>query len=131
MQEVQEIPIWMKERLRRYQTEGCLHLITFSSYQRLPYLHAAEARECFERSLEMVRVRYGLAVIAYVVMPEHVHLLVSEPERCLLSAALHGLKLSVAKRRPERPFSTVRYHDSMSSVRGRSRRRSGVSTGTR
>ena len=31
-------------------------------------------------------------------MPEHVHLLVSEPEGELLSVALQGLKLSVARR---------------------------------
>jgi len=29
--------------------------------------------------LELMRVRYRFAVIGYVVMPEHVHLLISEP----------------------------------------------------
>jgi putative transposase len=39
----------------------------------------------FEMALEEARARYGMLVFGYVVMPEHVHLLVSEPERELLS----------------------------------------------
>jgi putative transposase len=39
-----------------------------------------------------------MCVYGFVVMPEHVHLLVSEPERDSLSDAIHSLKLSFAKR---------------------------------
>jgi REP element-mobilizing transposase RayT len=39
-----------------------------------------------------------MCVYGYVVMPEHVHLLVSEPERGVLEDATHYLKLSFAKR---------------------------------
>src|SRR5271167_2797300 len=45
-----------------------------------------------------MRRRFGLRVYGYVVMPEHVHLLVSEPERGTLAEAIHYLKLSFAKR---------------------------------
>jgi len=38
------------------------------------------ARETFEAELERVRAWYGCYVTGYVVMPEHVHLLISEPE---------------------------------------------------
>jgi putative transposase len=34
----------------------------------------------FEQALETARLKYGFFVLAYVVMPEHVHLLVTEPE---------------------------------------------------
>ncbi len=44
-------------------------------------------------------------------MPEHVHLLVSEPTRALLSKAIQALKLSVAVQRRERPFWQARYYD--------------------
>jgi putative transposase len=44
-------------------------------------------------------------------MPEHVHLLVSEPRRALLSRALQSLKVSVAVQRRERPFWQPRYYD--------------------
>lgn len=39
------------------------------------------ARDTFERELERVRRWYGCFVAGYVVMPEPVHLLISEPER--------------------------------------------------
>jgi putative transposase len=45
-----------------------------------------------------VRRSFGLCVYAYVVMPEHVHLLVSEPERGLLADALKSLKQGVSRR---------------------------------
>jgi putative transposase len=44
-------------------------------------------------------------------MPEHVHLLVSEPRKATLAQAIQALKISVAKRRVERPFWQARYYD--------------------
>ncbi len=44
-------------------------------------------------------------------MPEHVHLLVSEPEGSLLAKVVQALKLSVALQRRERPFWLARYYD--------------------
>src|SRR2546426_12645315 len=51
-----------------------------------------EARNTFEAALERFRQQYGLCVYGYVVMPEHVHLLVSETERGTLSQATQSLK---------------------------------------
>jgi putative transposase len=101
----------MPKELVRYQQTGDLHFVTFSCYQRLPYLRSVEARELLERSLETMRVRYGFFVSAYVVMPEHVHLLVSEPLKSDLATVLQALKLSVAVQRTERPFWQKRYYD--------------------
>jgi putative transposase len=50
-------------------------------------------------------------VVGYVVMPEHVHLLVSEPDRDLLADGLQALKLSVVRRSKPRPFWQPRYYD--------------------
>ena len=52
-----------------------------------------------------------LCIFGYVVMPEHVHLLVTEARQGLLSTAVQALKLSVAMRRSERPFWLPRYYD--------------------
>ena len=54
---------------------------------------------------------YQFEVIGYVVMPEHVHLLLSEPGKDLLSVALQALKISVSKRAEGRPFWQARYYD--------------------
>ena len=97
----------MTRGLVRYQQAGDFHLLTFSCYHRLPYLAAAGARDLFESALERVRRRYNFVVAGYVVMPEHVHLLVSEPRDGVLARAVQALKLSVSVRRHERPFWRV------------------------
>jgi REP element-mobilizing transposase RayT len=51
----------------------------------------------FLRALEKTARDYQVTV-GYVVMPEHVHLLVSEPERENLSTVIKALKQSVARR---------------------------------
>jgi putative transposase len=98
--------------LRRYQEARCLHFVTFSCDQRLPLLGIPSARDCFLSTLEQVRGYYGFYVTGYVVMPEHVHLLISEPERVLLSVALQMLKQIVSQKLPhERRFWQPRYYD--------------------
>jgi REP element-mobilizing transposase RayT len=67
--------------------------------------------ELFEDALERVRLRYLFVVAGYVVMPEHVHLLVNEPGRGLLSRTVQALKLSVSMRSRERPFWQAHYYD--------------------
>ncbi len=101
----------MTKGLVRYQHTGGMHFVTFSCFHRQPHLGSPEARNLFERSLEAMRTRYGFVVCGYVVMPEHVHLLVNEPERADLSTALQALKLSVSVQRNERPFWQTRYYD--------------------
>jgi len=97
--------------LKRYQQEGDDHFITFSCHHRKPYLNTPTARDIFLDSLERTRSRYRFEILGYVVMPEHVHLLVSEPPDDLLSKALQALKISVARRLTERPFWQTRYYD--------------------
>ena len=101
----------MPRGLVRYQQTGDFHFLTFSCYRRRAYLDPAEARELFESALERIRRRYRFVVAGYVVMPEHVHLLVSEPRRGTLASVVQALKLSVSLRRPERPFWQARYYD--------------------
>jgi putative transposase len=48
--------------------------------------------------LERVRRRYLLVVIGYVVMPEHFHLLITEPQIGTPSTVMQALKLSFARR---------------------------------
>jgi len=49
------------------------------------------------RALENTRTRYALRVFGFVLMPEHVHLLLSEPERGTLARALQSLKSASAR----------------------------------
>ncbi len=83
--------------LERWHGGHDLHFITFSCYGRQPLLATAQRRDLFLEVLERVRRRYSWVVLAYVVMPEHVHLLVSEPAERPLSTAIQALKLGFAR----------------------------------
>jgi putative transposase len=83
----------MPRTLHRFYGADDLHFVTFSCYQRRPLLDNDVRRDLLLKILERVRRRYRLVVLAYVVMPEHVHLLLSEPQRETLSTAIQALKL--------------------------------------
>jgi putative transposase len=84
--------------LERFYGSGDLHFVTFSCYRRLPLLAGWSRRDMFLRALEKVAREYRVGVVGYVVMPEHVHLLLSEPERDDLSVVIKALKQSVSRR---------------------------------
>ena len=86
----------MPTGLNRFQQTRQLHFLTFSCYQRRPLLGTAAARDVFENVLERFRQRYRFYIAGYVVMPEHVHLLITEPELGTLAAALMLIKRTVA-----------------------------------
>jgi len=88
----------MPNRLKRYYGKGDLHFMTFSCYQRLPLLGTTCARNVFVHELDKVRNEMGFRLIGYVVMPEHVHLLMSEPLIGTPSTVLQKLKLRVSLR---------------------------------
>jgi putative transposase len=73
-----------------------LHFITNSCYHRLPLLDAPGARDCFLAILEQTRQKYRFVVVGYVVMPEHVHLLITEPEVGSPSTVMQVLKQRTA-----------------------------------
>jgi putative transposase len=106
-----------------------LHFITNSCYRRLPFFHTPNARDRFLTILEQTRQRYRFVVVGYVVMPEHIHLLITEPEVGTPSTVMQVLKQRTAhallpkrKRRdprqrrlfgdePKRAFWQARFYD--------------------
>ncbi len=99
--------------LIRLQQSKQVHFVTFSCYRRQPFLHSNHARSVFEHSLEQTRRSYHFYVKGYVVMPEHVHLLLTEPERSTLATAVQSLKQSVAQKLAGHHgrFWQTRYYD--------------------
>src|SRR5581483_6633460 len=83
--------------LHRYYGAGAFHFITCSCYQRRPML-TPKRRDLFLKVLEQVRQRHQFVVVGYVVMPEHFHLLISEPQERTPSVVMQALKLGFARR---------------------------------
>jgi putative transposase len=70
----------VSKRLHRYYGTHDLHFITSSCYRRRPELGSPWRRDLFVKVLEEARRKYRFVVHGYVVMPEHFHVLISEPE---------------------------------------------------
>ena len=88
----------MAKNLHRYYGAGSLHFITTSCYRRRALLDTPQSRDLLLEVMEPVRHRYRFMVVGYVIMPEHVHLLFSEPERGDPSVVMKVLKQSFAHR---------------------------------
>jgi putative transposase len=87
----------MPKNLKRYYGRGELHFVTFSCYRRLPLLNTSRARNVFVKALGQIRERHKFRLVGYVVMPEHVHLLISEPAKVTPSVVLKVLKQRVSR----------------------------------
>lgn len=103
----------MPSRLKRFQSSGSDHFVTFSCYQRRPFLTSDFSRSTFLAELERLRVRHRFLVYGYVLMPEHVHLLVSEPKVRVLGSTLDVLKCQTSKvlKGDRKQFWQTRYYD--------------------
>src|SRR5206468_3884528 len=120
----------MPSGLHRTYGAQHLHFITCSCYRRLPFLRTARSRDRFLSILEQTRARYRFVVVGYVVMPEHIHLLVTEPEVVNPSTVMQVLKqrsarallpkqkrsdprqhLLFGETPPRRPFWQARFYD--------------------
>jgi putative transposase len=87
----------MPSGLHRTYGAHHLHFITCSCYRRLPFLNSGRSRDKFLSILEQTRIRYRFIVVGYVVMPEHIHLLFSEPEVGTPSTVMQVLKQRTAR----------------------------------
>src|ERR1700674_3153967 len=96
----------MPSGLRRFHQSGQSHFLTFSCYRRQANLSSPATYDLFVQCLEDMRRRFAMCMYGYVVMPEHVHLLVIEPQHATLAEAIHFLKLSFAKRLRSRKRAT-------------------------
>ncbi len=70
------LPDGRVRKLRRSSEDpGCAHELTFSCYRRLPLLSGDCTRQWFIDALDATRRRHDLEFWAYVIMPDHVHIL--------------------------------------------------------
>jgi putative transposase len=88
----------MPDGLQRFHHSGQSHFVTFTCYHRLPHLADDKTRQAFVVALERARRLYQFRVYGFVAMPEHAHLLLSEPENGTIATAVQALKISSALR---------------------------------
>ncbi|MBZ5572341.1 MAG: transposase [Acidobacteriia bacterium] len=96
--------------LERFYGGHDLHFITCSCYRRRPLLGTAVRRDLFLQIMEQVRQRYRFSVAGYVVMPEHFHWLITEPDVGTPSTVMQVLKQCFAQRM-KAPIWQERFYD--------------------
>jgi len=109
----------MPANLKRHYGRGDLHFVSFICHQRLPLLAAPSVRNFFVETLSEIRNRHRFLLVGYVVMPEHVHLLISETSEGNPSLFLQALKQRVSRDLREKSspldkyprFWQPRFHD--------------------
>ena len=88
-----------RKRLQRFEIPGAPRYLTFSCHGRLPLLGSAALRDAFAAHLESIHARGAFRLFAWVIMPEHVHLVLvpSHPE-WPVPAILRTIKRPFARR---------------------------------
>jgi putative transposase len=93
----------MPTGLKRRYGQGHLHFITWSCYRRLLLLRSVPSKNTVVQILGDVRDRFRFSLVGYVVMPEHVHLLISELPKGTPSTVPQVLKQRVSSRLRRKP----------------------------
>ena len=84
-------------RLRHRDDLGTARFITFSCYGRLPSLNEQGAMSILIEELDRARQRHGFRILGYVLMPEHVHLVLFPPEETRLGSVIGEIKSRSAR----------------------------------
>ncbi len=88
----------MPRNLKRIIDRGDLHFITFTCYQRRKFLASVRNKNVTAQILGEVRSRFKFLLVGYVFMPDHVHLLISEPPGSSSAKAMQVFKQRVSRK---------------------------------
>jgi len=81
-----------------FDTPGDAHFLTFSCFKRLPLLNRDRSRTWFIEAMRKAAGHGKLDLWAYVIMPEHVHLVLLPAPNVRVAEILSMVKQSTAKR---------------------------------
>jgi putative transposase len=87
----------MPYKLKRFIGRQDFHFITFTCYQRRKFLASMNSRNITTRILGEVRDRFRFKLIGYVLVPDHVHLIISEPPGATPGKAMQVFKQRVSR----------------------------------
>lgn len=85
-----------RKRMKRVDELGTARYLTFSCYRKLPLFVNDQIKARFVADLITTSQQFGVRVIAWVIMPDHVHLIVFPREAEPLTGFLTALKRPIA-----------------------------------
>ena len=85
--------------IHHFNDPGHAHFLTFSCYQQLPLLNRQRTRRWFLQALADAGAKHNFSLLSYVIMPEHVHIIVlPQHEPYDIALFLKAIKQSVARK---------------------------------
>ena len=92
----------MYKHLPKFDDNSYAHFITTNTYNNYTYFKDEELCQILIEELEFYSRKYGFALIGYVIMPDHLHLLVwwdkEEKPNLSISEIMRGIKGATARR---------------------------------
>ncbi len=86
-------PRFHRKRVKHFDSPGQAHELTFSCYRRFPLLDNDVFRSILGKAINRAVERHHYELVAYVFMPEHVHLIVfPQAEAGTISQLLFAIK---------------------------------------
>lgn len=93
----------IRKHLRRREVTGQVRFLTFSCHRRRPLFASAPIREVFVDALKAARAAHRFQLYGWVLMPEHVHLLIRpNHDAADVPTILRSIKQPVAQRTVQR-----------------------------
>jgi len=86
-----------RKHLRRWEGRNDIRFITFSCYKRLPLLKHPKVMDLFAATMVRARTAHNFELYAWVVMPEHVHVLLRPRDGSTWENIATGWKSIVAR----------------------------------
>ncbi len=87
-----------RKRVKHYDMPGHAHFLTFSCYRRQTLLCHDRTRQWLVDAIGRAQKKHGFDLWAWVIMPEHVHLLLWSDTPTRTAEILRSIKVPVAKR---------------------------------
>jgi putative transposase len=84
-------------KLFKSRDPNTIHYVTSVTFRRVPIFRSDTACSLFINTLDETRSKYPFKLVGYVVMPDHVHLLMN-PQSCNISDLMRRLKGISARR---------------------------------
>ena len=79
-------------KLVRFNFPNNIHFVTTSCYNRLPLFNSDDTKTIFAQSVIHIRNKYGFKLFGYVIMPEHVHILIQTENDKTVSDVMREVK---------------------------------------
>ena len=92
------MPHQHRKTRKTYDTPGDSHFLTFSTFKRLPLLTKERSCQWTVEAIELSRNRNPFELWAWVIMPEHIHILIHPHAGTKIADVLKTVKQSVSKR---------------------------------